>query len=105
MVARGPEITASAGFPFRASAVAVPGYKLQPGETILGEDFECSGSIRPGMCAFSSPLTAADLCAPMANCKAVAVLPNGTDACSEPLAVLKHSGDSVRNSAVGPTVR
>lgn len=103
MAERGPGITAAAGFPFRGQPVAVPGYKLSVGETIIGNDLEeCSGSVVPGKCAFRSPLDAADICAPIVSCRAVAVYPNGTDGCSTPVAILKDSGATATNSAVGP---
>jgi hypothetical protein len=65
------------GFPIRALPLDVPGYAPQSGVGIQGEDFECSISIEPGVCALNSVLDAALMCAVLADCHAVAVFNNG----------------------------
>ena len=66
-----------AGFPVRATPRDLPGYDTKVAQGIAGGDFECAGSILPGVCAFSSPLDAAAVCPWLPQCAAVTVYSNG----------------------------
>lgn len=66
-----------AGFPIRVLPLDVPGYASQAGVGIQGDDFKCSISVEPGVCALRSVLDAAQMCAVLAACQAVAVYNNG----------------------------
>ena len=54
-----------------------PGYVARPGQDIVGYDFECPGSVLPGMCALPSGLGGVLVCSRTPQCQAVVVLPKG----------------------------
>ena len=77
---------------------------VPPLQVLAGGDFDCPGSILPGRCAFRSVHSAVSICSSMARCRSVLQYHNGTDGCSEPVAVLSTSWPTETNSYVAPTV-
>jgi hypothetical protein len=73
-------------------------------QVLDGGDFDCPGSVLPGRCAFDSVLSAVSICSGMARCRSVLHYHNGTDGCSDPVAVLVTSWPTDTNSYVAPTV-
>lgn len=54
-----------------------PGYVARPGQEIVGDDFECEGSLVAGMCALGEGLGAVRVCDNKPLCQAVVVYPQG----------------------------
>ena len=44
---------------------------------LAGADFNCSMSAAPGMCALTNTYTGLFMCATLAECQALVILPNG----------------------------
>lgn len=72
---------------------------------MVGGDFECSGTLIPGMCAISSLVVALPTCINSfaGTCTAVVVYTRGMDGCSEEIAVLKQTRLVPFNSFMSPT--
>ncbi|KAI7843034.1 hypothetical protein COHA_003366 [Chlorella ohadii] len=92
------------GFPLRHTPIELPDFTTAPAQVLAGGDFDCPGSILPGRCAFRSVHSAVSICSSMARCRSVLQYHNGTDGCSEPVAVLSTSWPTETNSYVAPTV-
>lgn len=85
---------------------ALPGTVIRQAQGIEGGDFECLGTISPGICAFNTAPEAAATCGnSLANvCRSVVVHTRGLDGCGGEMAVLKTSAPSPANSFVSPSV-
>ena len=72
---------------------------------MAGGDFECNGTLVPGMCAISSVYVAVPACTNSfaGKCTAVVVFTRGMDGCSEEVAVLKQTRLVPSNSFMSPT--
>lgn len=72
---------------------------------MAGGDFECNGTLVPGMCAISSVYVAVPACTNSfaGKCTAVVVFTHGMDGCSEEVAVLKQTRLVPSNSFMSPT--
>ncbi|KAI7843630.1 hypothetical protein COHA_002870 [Chlorella ohadii] len=77
-----------------------------PGQGILGGDYPCPhlGSVRPGMCAFTSVDQALVMCFVTTTCQAVVVYREGLDGCSSTIAVHKNVSLLPGNSFASPGV-
>lgn len=72
-------------------------------QALEGGEFACPGSVLPGRCAFDSVVSAASACSSMAACRSVVYYHNGTDSCSDPVAVLTTSLLTEDNAFIVPT--
>ncbi|KAL4431038.1 hypothetical protein ABPG75_006294 [Micractinium tetrahymenae] len=102
--AQGAGVQVVSGFPLREAPQAVLGFTEVPGQGIAGADFSCPMSVLPGKCAYKKLLDAATMCVDALQCTAVVWFFNGTDGCSDPVAVLKSDGLSPDNTFVTPGV-
>ncbi|PRW59527.1 Serine threonine- kinase CTR1 [Chlorella sorokiniana] len=95
----------TAGFPLRELPPSLPGYTARAAAGISGDDLECPGSILTGVCAFSSEVDAAAVCAALPECRAVTFYGEGIDGCGGgPVALIKRSILSPDNEFVSPSV-
>lgn len=102
--AQGAGVQVVSGFPLREAPQAVLGFTEVQGQAIAGADFPCPMSVLPDKCAYRKLLDAATMCVDALQCTAVVWFFNGTDGCSEPVAVLKSEGLSPDNTFVAPRV-
>ena len=94
-----------AGFPVRAALPTdYPGFVTRPGQEIVGEDFQCAGSLADSVCALPTASAAAMMCGATPACVSVVWYPNGTDGCSAEVAVAKRSHPSATNTRMTPNV-
>jgi hypothetical protein len=71
---------------------------------VPGADLQCNQTAIPGKCAVNSVLDAVVLCTHTQDCEAVVHYPNGTDGCSEPVALLVHDGLTQSGAFMSPKV-
>ena len=79
-----------------------PGYGLRPGQEIVGDDFDCLGSLVTGTCTLPTATAAALVCSHNPTCASIVWYPNGTDGCSAKVAVVKRSHPSAANTRMAP---
>lgn len=94
------------GFPLLFPDTPDPAVAIKyEAQGMVGGDFECSGTLIPGMCAISGLVVALPTCINSfaGTCTAVVVYSRGMDGCSEEIAVLKQTRLVPSNSFMSPT--
>lgn len=107
VAARGTQGHVTAGFPLLFPDTPDPAVAIKyEAQGMVGGDFECSGTLIPGMCAISGLVVALPTCINSfaGTCTAVVVYSRGMDGCSEEIAVLKQTRLVPSNSFMSPTV-
>ncbi len=84
--------------------LSLPFHSTPAAQVFEGGDFACPGSAIPDRCAFENVVDAINICSSMSTCRSVLQYHNGTDGCSDPVAVLSTSWPTETNSYVAPTV-